>query len=523
SWLTTTDEMVNAVLAVLREQQKGIADGKLLTPESDRLLEMLKLAVDGDELPAEAVLPDSSGADEAIVTDQVVPLAPVIDSVDDAAEAGGSEPAAADQPGAANPAADDAPAKPATGNARQQTPPEQTLRVEVSRLESLMNLVGELVLQKNRVCDLADRATGSKALDHDLSEGFEVVSNTLSRITSEIQVAVMRTRMQPLDKLFGKYPRLIRDLATKTGKEIRLIIEGGETEVDKSVIENLGDPLVHIMRNSSDHGLEGPEEREAAGKDRCGTITLAASQRGNHVEIQIKDDGRGLNRERISEKAVERGLTTVEEIEAMSDNEVGRFIFLPGFSTAAEVSDLSGRGVGMDVVLTNIRKLEGEIDVHTETGVGTIITITIPLTVAIMPAMMVRVHEEQYAVPLASIIEIVRPDDAQLSTILESQVIRLRDRVLPVIDAAKALAVPEGDRIESAKTGGDDAPKLCLVLESSGRRVGVLVTSVVGQQEIVIKPLESGEKSAAVSGATVRNDGGVSLIVDVASIVRNSV
>ncbi len=406
-------------------------------------------------------------------------------------------------PSAASPAAPDA--------KRQQVPVEQTIRVEVGRLESLMNLVGELVLQKNRIGALADQIAGASA-DQELVEQFEAAAGTLDRVTGDIQVAVMRTRMQPLEKLFGKYPRLIRDLAAKTGKQIQLVIEGGETEVDKSVIEELGDPLVHLLRNSADHGVEPAADRLAAGKPGTGTIRLTAGHEGSHVRVQIIDDGRGLDRERIGAKAVERGLCTAEQLAGMADDEVFRFIFEAGFSTAEQVSDLSGRGVGMDVVRTNIeRKLKGTITVESDPGRGTTLTIAIPLTVAIMPAMMVASGEDIFAIPLSNITEIVRPTPEMVSTIGLSPVIHLRGSVHPLLSAR-----------EMFDSRGEDDEPFVVVLTLNQKLIGLRVTRVIGQQEIVIKPLDGVRRDGPVSGATVRNDGGVSLIIDVAELMRLS-
>lgn len=390
---------------------------------------------------------------------------------------------------------------------------ENTIRVEVGRLESLMNLVGELVLQKNRIGALTRRAASATNADVELTEAMTAAAGNLDRVTSDIQLAVMRTRMQPLDKLFGRYPRLIRDLAAKTGKKIQLVIEGGDTEVDKSVIEELGDPLVHLLRNSCDHGLEMPEDRVKAGKSETGTLTLRASHEGSHVRVLVIDDGRGLSREKICKKAVERGLATAEQVATLSDREVWNFIFEAGFSTAEKVSDLSGRGVGMDVVRTNIQKLKGAIELSSELGKGTTISITIPLTVAILPAMMVGVGEEIYALPLGSILEIVRPQEDQISSIGGHRVMRLRDSVLPLVDAAELFNQPTDKRQESP---------FAVVLQQHEKRVGLMVTRLIGQQEVVIKALdETGASSMpkAVSGATVRDDGGVSLIVDVDRLI----
>lgn len=391
---------------------------------------------------------------------------------------------------------------------------DNTIRVEVGRLETLMNLVGELVLQKNRIAALT-RKLASGQDGHELGEALGLAAGGLDRVTGDIQTAVMRTRMQPLDKLFGKYPRLIRDLSSKTGKQMRLVIVGGDTEVDKSVMEELGDPLVHLLRNSADHGLELPDERTKNGKPPEGTITLRASHEGSHVQVQIHDDGRGLSRERIGKKAVERGLCTDEQFAALSDKEAWAFIFEAGFSTADKVSDLSGRGVGMDVVRTNIRKIKGTIDLFSQPGKGTSVTIHIPLTIAILPAMMVGVGKETYAIPLGNILEIVKPQPKDVYTIGEHPVMRLRDSVLPLIPATDVLEYSVEPK---------PATPFAVVLAMNEKRVGLMVSRLIGQQEVVIKPLDGvmGRKSGAVSGATVRDDGGVSLIVDVSDLMQRA-
>jgi two-component system chemotaxis sensor kinase CheA len=389
---------------------------------------------------------------------------------------------------------------------------DQTIRVEVGRLESLMNLVGELVLQKNRIGALARGMNAGTTQQQAAREAMGVAAGGLDRVTSDLQVAVMRTRMQPLDKLFGRYPRLIRDLCSKTGKKMDLVIEGGETEVDKSVIEELNDPLVHLLRNSADHGIEPPDQRAAAGKNETGTLRLIASHEGSHVRILLKDDGRGLSREKIAAKAIERGLVDASAVVGLSDRQVFDFIFLPGFSTAEKVSDLSGRGVGMDVVRTNVRKLKGEIELSSAPGSGTTVSIMIPLTVAILPAMMVAVATEVYAVPLGNILEIVKPDRTQVSTIGGNKVMRLRDTVLPLVSAGSVLG----------KTASEEE-SFVVVLAAGEQRIGLQVTGLIGQQEVVVKPLDgAGEACRAVSGATVRDDGGVSLIVDVNEVFRLS-
>jgi two-component system chemotaxis sensor kinase CheA len=496
---------MRAVLSLLNTQKDGIGEGVLIEPPSQTLVDRLRsLAETGRADPAWR-LPEDADAEAVLRFDGVL-----------ADEGLAEDPGAGPQADAASTEGVAPDACAAQAEKQGSRPPlvEKTLRVEVGRLESLMNLVGELVLQKNRICELTRRVDLGAESAQDLAEPLTLAGAGLDRITGEIQVAVMRTRMQPMEKLFGRYPRLIRDLSTKTGKKLNLRIEGGETEVDKQVIEELGDPLVHLLRNSADHGIEMPADRLAAGKPETGTIILRASHQGNHAVISIADDGKGLDRDRLGRKAVERGLTTEAELATLSDADVFRFIFAPGFSTADAVSDLSGRGVGMDVVRTNIERLKGSVDVHSVRGQGTTLVITIPLTVAIMPAMMVKVVNEIYAIPLSNITEIVRPAPADLATIVKERVIRLRGSVLPLMDATERFGVPRRDGAES---------RLAVVLNGEEKSVGMLVTEVIGQQEIVIKPLDGLERTGPFSGATVRNDGGVSLIIDVAELIRESI
>ncbi len=389
---------------------------------------------------------------------------------------------------------------------------EQTIRVEVSRLEALLNLVGQLVLNKNRML-AQTRMLENLDIEQEKRESFNAAAGELDRLTSELQVSVMRTRMQPLAKLFDRYPRVIRDLARQTGKHIDLDLVGKETEVDKTVLESLSDPLVHILRNSADHGIEMPEVRQAAGKNPQGKIRLEANHQGSHVRVAIIDDGKGLDREVLGRKAIEKGLTTPEQLEKMDENQVFRFIFEAGFSTAAKVSDLSGRGVGMDVVRTNIAKLNGTINITSTKGKGTTIEILIPLTVAIMPAMIVEIGAHKYSIPLQSIEEIVRLEEVDVSTIRGQRVMRLRDAVLPLVDMRQRLN----------EMGTTDGGRFAVVVCVGGQRAGLCVDRLIGQQEIVIKPLDdSYTQGGPFSGATIREDGRVSLILDVVQLIRQT-
>ncbi|MDX2018109.1 MAG: chemotaxis protein CheA, partial [Planctomycetota bacterium] len=457
---------MRAVSWVLSKQAEGLREKQLRAYATGALAEHLESIASGQEPPSELKVDPAQPVERVLALEGVIAPAPV------AADVAASTPAprADDHAEPAAKSAEKGPEKSAEGGEGKAANVEQTIRVEVNRLETLMNLVGELVLQKNRIAAVS-RQLGARLAGtpyHDLSENMSLAAGNLDRVAADIQLAVMRTRMQPLDKLFGKYPRLIRDLSRKTGKQIELVIEGGETEVDKSVIEELGDPLVHLMRNSADHGLEPPEERVATGKGPVGTITLSAANEGGSVKVLVKDDGRGLRREKIARKAIERGLVSESDVANLSDKDVFNFIFLPGFSTADQVSDLSGRGVGMDVVRTNIEKLKGTIELASTPGAGTTITITIPLTLAILPAMLVGVADEVYAIPLDAILEIVRPTAEQLTSIGEHPVMRLRETVLPLIKGSDALALPPEKQ-------NADQP-FAVILTQNDKRVGLLVS-----------------------------------------------
>lgn len=388
---------------------------------------------------------------------------------------------------------------------------EQTIRVEVSRLENLLNLVGQMVLSKNRILGLG-RKLHNQDLPQELLEDINSGTNELDRFTRELQVGVMQTRMQPLAKLFDRYPRVIRDTARATGKKINLEVIGKETEVDKGVLELLGDPLVHVLRNSADHGIESPEQRAAAGKPETGTIQLTAEHRGSHVQVAVVDDGKGLDREVIGAKAVSRGLTTEDQLASLSDQDVFEFILEAGFSTADQISDLSGRGVGMDVVRTNVNKMNGSIHIESAIGKGTQIVLQIPLTVAIMPAMAMQVAGETYCVPLQNIVEIIRPSEHTQCVVHDQPVIHLRDQVLPLIDLRHCLGKAD-----------DNPAKFALIVNAGGQRAGLLLDRLIGQQDIVIKPLDDpAMQGGPFSGATIQDTGEVALILDVPRLTRRA-
>ncbi len=389
---------------------------------------------------------------------------------------------------------------------------EQTIRVDVKRLDHLMNLIGELVLAKNRLIKINDDVEERYEGEEFLEELNQVVS-IVSLVTTDLQIAVMKTRMLPIGKVFNKFPRMIRDLTRELDKKIELEISGEETELDKSIVEEIGDPLVHIIRNSCDHGIEMPDVRMATGKNETGTIGLKAYNEGNHIVIQIDDDGKGLDTEMLKNKSLEKGIITEKEADSMSDKEAFGLIFKPGFSTAASVTNVSGRGVGMDVVKTNIEKLNGIIDIESEVGKGTSLKLKIPLTLAIIQALLVGVQEEHYAIPLASVLETVRISKDEIYTVENRSVMRLREEVLSLVHI--------GDIFEVERILDASEHAYVVVLGLGASKIGLIVDSLVGQEEIVIKSL--GDYLAGIegiAGATIRGDGGVTLIVDVAALMH---
>ena len=388
---------------------------------------------------------------------------------------------------------------------------EQTIRVDVKRLDHLMNLIGELVLAKNRLIKINDDVEERYEGEEFLEELNQVVS-IVSLVTTDLQIAVMKTRMLPIGKVFNKFPRMIRDLSRELNKKIELVISGEETELDKSIVEEIGDPLVHIIRNSCDHGIENPEERVAKGKPETGTISLKAYNEGNQIVIQVDDDGKGLDPQMLKEKSLQKGIITEKEAEMMSDKEAYSLIFKPGFSTAAAVTSVSGRGVGMDVVKTNIEKLNGIIDIDSEVGQGTSIKLKIPLTLAIIQALLVGVQEEHYAIPLSSVLETVRISKDEIYTVEGRSVMRLRDDVLSLVHI--------GDIFEVERILDASEHAYVVVLGLGTSKLGLIVDTLVGQEEIVIKSLGDYLKGIeGIAGATIRGDGGVTLIVDVVALM----
>ena len=389
-----------------------------------------------------------------------------------------------------------APAKPAQA--------ETTVRVDTKRLDQIMNMVGELVLVRNRLTSL-----GLIKEDEDLTKA---VSN-LDAVTTDLQGAVMKTRMQPIKKVFGRFPRVVRDLARSLNKEIKLILEGEDTDLDKNLVEALADPLVHLVRNSVDHGIESPEKRVAAGKSREGIVVLSASQEGDHILLTIRDDGAGMNANKLKEIAIERGVLDVDAAARMSDKEAFSLIFAPGFSTKTEISEVSGRGVGMDVVKTKITQLNGTVNIDSEMGVGTILEIKVPLTLAILPTLMVVIGKQTFALPLAAVNEIFHLDLTKTNVVDGQLTIIVREKAIPLFYLDQWLV---RDYVEKPRDRGH-----VVIVQLGNQQIGFVVDSLIGQEEVVIKPLDRLlHGTPGMAGATITSDGGIALIIDVPNMLK---
>jgi two-component system chemotaxis sensor kinase CheA len=404
--------------------------------------------------------------------------------------------APAAKPVAKAPVPEKAPAKAMQG--------ETTVRVDTKRLDQIMNMVGELVLVRNRLSSL-----GLTKEDEDLTKA---VSN-LDAVTTDLQGAVMKTRMQPIKKVFGRFPRVVRDLARSLDKEIKLVLKGEETDLDKNLVEALADPLVHLVRNSVDHGIEMPDKREALGKPREGVVVLSASQEGDHILLTIKDDGAGMNAEKLKEIAITRGVLDVDSAARMTDKEAFSLIFAPGFSTKTEISEVSGRGVGMDVVKTKITQLNGTVSIDSEMGVGTILEIKVPLTLAILPTLMVIVGKQTFALPLAGVNEIFHLDLTTTNVVDGQLTIIVRKKAIPLFYLDKWLV---RDFVEKPREKGH-----VVIVQLGNQQIGFVVDSLIGQEEVVIKPLDRLlHGTPGMAGATITSDGGIALIIDVPNMLK---
>ncbi|MFU4008428.1 chemotaxis protein CheA [Pseudomonas aeruginosa] len=412
-----------------------------------------------------------------------------------AAKSPAAKPVAPAKAAAARPAAPD---RPAASEA------ETTVRVDTARLDEIMNMVGELVLVRNRLVRLG------------LNSGDEAMAKAVANldvVTGDLQMSVMKTRMQPIKKVFGRFPRLVRDLARNMKKEINLELVGEETDLDKNLVEALADPLVHLVRNAVDHGIESPEEREAAGKPRVGQVVLSAEQEGDHILLMITDDGKGMDAEMLRNKAVEKGLLERDAADRLTDLECYNLIFAPGFSTKTEISDVSGRGVGMDVVKTKISQLNGTVNVFSQKGSGSKIVIKVPLTLAIMPTLMVMLGSQAFAFPLVNVNEIFHLDLSRTNVVDGQEVVIVRDKALPLFYLKRWL-VPSAAHEEQGEGH-------VVILSVGTQRIGFVVDQLVGQEEVVIKPLgKMLQGTPGMAGATITGDGRIALILDVPSMLK---
>ena len=455
-----------------------------------------------DQLHGKGSAPGAAAESAGVVTSPK-PAAPAAKAEAPKAEAPkpAAKPAAA--PAAKAPAAPAA-SKPASA-AEAPAAVETTVRVDTARLDEIMNMVGELVLVRNRLVRL-----GVSSGDEELGKA---VAN-LDVVTADLQMSVMKTRMQPIKKVFGRFPRVVRDLARNLKKEINLELIGEETDLDKNLVEALADPLVHLVRNSVDHGIEMPDEREAAGKSRTGKVVLSAQQEGDHILLTIVDDGKGMDPEILRAKAVEKGMMEKDAADRLSDTECFNLILAPGFSTKTEISDVSGRGVGMDVVKTKISQLNGTINIESTKGQGSRIAIKVPLTLAIMPTLMVMLSDQAFALPLVSVNEIYSLDLSRTNVVDGQEVIIVRDKALPLFYLKRWL-------MPGVEDTSDHSAASVVIVSVGTQRVGFVVDQLVGQEEVVIKPLgRMLQGTAGMAGATITGDGRIALILDIPSLLK---
>lgn len=506
--------MVMNALEELSEVIRTIPPAEDLEQEKfERSFEVILITASEEQAIQDAVMGISEieKAETTIIDFKAAPApapAPAPTPAPSAATAPATAPTPAPAPKPQAPA--NAPAKPAAAapaaggaGAQKKSHAGQSVRVDIEKLDTLMNLMGELVINKVRLEQIGQT--------HRLSELTETLEQ-MDRVTTDLQNIVMKVRMVPVSQVFNRFPRMVRDVTKELNKEINLTIEGEDTELDRTVIDEIGDPIMHLLRNSLDHGIEMPDEREAKGKPRVGEVGLIARHEGNNVVIMVTDDGKGIDADVIRRKAVEKGLFSQEEVDAMDNADAVRIVFLPGFSTAEKISDISGRGVGMDVVKSKIESLSGHVDVETHINEGSVFKIKLPLTLAIIQAMLVQVQNEMYAIPLASIDSTLSVQPTDIRTVQNNEVIVLRGEIIPIIRMEETLMVPHVK----------DASELFVVVVHAGdSKAGIVVDKLIGQQEIVIKTLGNLFMGLKMfSGATVLGDGRVALILDVATMLN---
>jgi two-component system chemotaxis sensor kinase CheA len=384
-----------------------------------------------------------------------------------------------------------------------------TIRVDHEKLDHLMNLIGELIINRNRYSMLARHLEEISEMNQvqDIAQNLTETTYAMARISDDLQDTIMNVRMVPVSTVFSRFPRLVRDLSRKSGKQVELLMEGEETELDKSVVEVIGDPLVHLIRNSVDHGIESEDARVKAGKSPVGKVWLRAYHKGNSVAIEIEDDGKGIDPQKMREIGIKKGIISAEEAKNLDDREAMELIFAPGFSGAEKITDISGRGVGMDVVRTNIKNLKGSVNIRSEVGKGTTFTLSLPLTLAIIDALMVKVSGETFAIPLDAVSETTKIEAERLTDVNNRKAVTLRGEVLGIVNLSELLELPVAE----------EEPEILatVVIQDNQRRLGLVVDRLLERQEIVIKPLGSylGDQKG-ISGATIMGDGSVVLILD---------
>ncbi|MBM2884666.1 chemotaxis protein CheA [Chromobacterium amazonense] len=525
-----TPEVMDVILdatGIVRDMFGTLGQGLMPGDADPHTLAALDAALAGEPLVAEAApaaaaptaepaaAPAGSGPDWNQLYQAVAPAAaPAAAAPQHAAPpAPAPAPAPKAEPAAATPAppapAKPAPAKPSSSGPVASGPQENTIRIDTVRLDMVLNLSGEIGLTKNRLTTLRTEILQGNRDTNTLRSLDEAISQ-LDLLVGDLQNAVMKTRMQPIGRLFQKYPRLARDLARQLGKEVELVLSGEETELDKTMIEDLNDPLVHLVRNAVDHGIESPEERIAAGKKPQALVQLTAEQVGDHILIEITDDGKGMNPDALRRKAIEKGLIDTETANSLDEKQCLQLIFLPGFSTKDQISSVSGRGVGMDVVRTNIQKLNGRIDINSVGGEGTRISISLPLTLAILPVLVVRACNQPFAVPLAMVREIITIDGSAIQEVSGRPTIVVRDEILPLKTLAGLLGWEPTQK-----------PYFGVLMQSAEKSFILAIDSFVGRDDVVIKPLQN-IRPKGVAGATLSGDGSVVLVLDMEDLLASS-
>lgn len=509
-----TAEIMDVILEavdLIKLLVNDIRNGEIIERDLDYVIEKLQPYISGNFAEATVLTqtPQDSSTAAAPVAEEAPPPAEetAATAVEPQSRPGPVSSAPTPPPAAAKPA----PPKPAPGR-NEELADNTTVRIDVKRLDDLMNQVGEMVLERNRILQMnVDYQTRENMVN--FGDEFGKLAKRIDFVTSELQMQVLKIRMIPVEKVFKKFPRIVRNLSRDLGKEVELEIIGEETELDRSVVDEIGDPLIHLIRNALDHGLEMPEERVAAGKSRTGKVVLSATHEGNQIIISIRDDGRGIDPEKLARKAIDKGLVTEDQVVGMSQKEILDLIFLPGFSTKEKATDLSGRGVGMDVVRTNIRKLNGIIELRSEVGAGSEIILKLPLTLAIIQSLLVEVEHEVYSIPLAAVLETLKVDNSSFHYIGGQEVLKLRESVLPLLRLQRVFGVTERSEKSSQS--------YIVVIGVAEKRIGLIVTRLLGQQEVAIKSLGKYlAKAPGIAGSTIMGDGRVALIIDPAGIIE---